>query len=47
VNTSACVAGPGSDLYRVYLWLQISLGWIIATALGAAAAGFVRRSGSG
>lgn len=39
-------AGPASGLVRLYLWLHISLGWIIATALGAAAAGFVRRSGS-
>ena len=39
-------AGPASGFVRLYLWLQISLGWIIATALGAAAAGFVRRSGS-
>ena len=39
-------AGPGSGFARLYLWLQISLGWIIATALGAAATGFVRRTGS-
>jgi hypothetical protein len=39
-------AGPDSGFVRLYLWLQISLGWIIATALGAAAAGFVRRSSS-
>jgi hypothetical protein len=39
-------AGADSGFVRLYLWLQISLGWIIATTLGAAAAGFVRRSGS-
>lgn len=38
-------AGPTSGFVRLYLWLHISLGWIIATALGAAAAGFIRRSG--
>jgi hypothetical protein len=37
----------GADGVRVFFWMQICLGWLLATALAASAAAALQRRGSG